>query len=203
MHSGAQPNQEQLDLGSGLESALREIRSLTEKLLQIIHSLPKVEADGSSECPFARELYAKKEKMEQQLIGRLAMLHMYLAAVEKELARCKGNLGVISAHQTMLNRDEPKRMYSEAEIAQAAEYKRYIQKRDDIRETLALVEQALAEGSPHQYPGGADRDEPGTSVPSGFSPGAGDSSGDPSVGEELEQLLSLGPVGKKAFRSAI
>lgn len=192
------PDQEPLDLDKGLESFVAGTRSQAEELLRMTRSLPEVDKNGNSECPFARELYAKKEKAEQELIGRLATLHRYLSAVEQELARCKGNLVVISSRETMLNRDEAKRMYSDAEVAQAAEYKRYVEKRNRIQETLELVEQALAEERTRQFPGGAGQEIPGMGPPPGVPP-----TGPASVGEELEHLLALGPVGRKAFNSAV
>jgi hypothetical protein len=198
MTTSPTPDQNRLDLGRALDSYIAGIRSDAEQLKRITESLPAVDPNGNSECPFARELYARKEKAERELIGRLPMLHQYLNAVEKELARCKGNLVVISSNETRLNGDNAKRMYSDAEVAQAAEYKRWVEKRDRIQETLEFVGRVLGAARTKQFPGGAGGETSQLEAAAGGRPAGGES-----VGDELEHLLAMGPVGKRAFKSAV
>lgn len=178
-----------MDFGQGLESVLAETDRLVADYLQISHSLPAVDAEGQSECPFAEELYAKKQEAEQKLSGQLSILHTYLSAVGQEIARCKRNLVVISSHETMLNRDDARRNYTDAEVAQAAQYKQFLQKRDRIQEMIERVQDALAESQSKQFPGEEARPLPPRT--------------DSSIGDELEHLLALGPVGKREFKAPL
>lgn len=183
------PKPEGFDLISQLDSLLDTIARDVEDLGDKIHSLPSVGPDGSSKCGFAEELYFRKQEAEQKVIGSLSLLQRCLSAVEQQLARCRGNLQVISSHATLLNNDEPKRQFTEAEVAQAREYRFYVQKRERILEMLKKVQEVLAESQRKQYPGGA-RDRWGTpAFPADAPVAAG--RGQSSIGDELEHLLAL------------
>lgn len=59
--------------------------------------LPRVEKDGSSECPFAEDLYAAKEEAEEDLVCKLDMARRILPALQKLIERHRNNLEEIGA----------------------------------------------------------------------------------------------------------
>ena len=76
---------------SELQSILDRDKKLIDELEQAMTVLPHVEEDGSSECPFAGELYAKKEELEQQVKDVVKHLQGYDADLTREIRRLKGN----------------------------------------------------------------------------------------------------------------
>jgi DNA repair exonuclease SbcCD ATPase subunit len=148
-------------------------------------SLPHVEEDGSSECPFSGELYAKKEELEEKVTSGVNRLHDCLADLAKEIQRCKANLGRIQADSAKLNLQETQDCYSEAESEQQRQYRHVVQDREAILVALGKAEAVLKISRTRKSPGGTPRRQtPPSSAPSG--PGG--------LGKELDGLLSLGPL---------
>lgn len=168
---------------------LKAAKSKAEELSECTHSLPPIDADGSSECDSAEELYAKHEELRTELQGLLAQAHEYLTAVEDEITKLGHDLAVISAHEDRLHRDAPRAHFSEAEARVAALYNRYRKLKGQIVETIKYVDQALQEASTKRFPGGIPRKWPGiqTRVP-GPAKAAG-SNTDVDAEQELDALF--------------
>jgi len=58
------PTGEVIPRGTTLTSYLGSVESEVARLEEAIRVLPRVTPGGSSECPFARDLYARKEELE-------------------------------------------------------------------------------------------------------------------------------------------
>lgn len=164
-----------------VESDLQAAESKAEALQRAVQSLPRVDEDGHSDCPFAEELYAKKDKLQEELQGLVERLQSHHAAIEKEIARIKNNMVVISAQQDQLHGDRPREHFSEAEAELAALYKRYVRLRDRVADAIEAVLKVLSDACSKQYPGGKPRE----------NPWAGE--GDPGPGQE--PLIPRRPPG--------
>jgi len=136
-----------------VESEISAAAGAVSSLLSAVRSLPKVDGDGGSECPFAAELYAKKEALQQQVSACVGRLYECLQAVEGEIQRLQRNLLVVSAHEDMINSDSVRRPFTDAEAKLAALAKRYVRTRDRLKETIDEVHKALMEASRKSWPG--------------------------------------------------
>ena len=136
-----------------VKSTVETARDRAEELLTATRSLPDVDEEGNSDCPFAEERYAKKEKIQQEVEGLFKRLHESKADVEYLIDNCKRNLEVVSANEDMLNSDRPRAKFSEAEAALAVKYKAYVRLRERIEETIKIVDKALREAVGKRYPG--------------------------------------------------
>jgi phage host-nuclease inhibitor protein Gam len=175
-----------------VENCIRAARDRAGELLSAARSLPKVDDEGNSDCPVAEELYAKKEKLQQEVEGLFKRLHECKADVEYLIDNCKRNLAVVSANEDMLNSDRPRAKFSEAEAALAAKYKAYVRLRDRIEEAIKIVDKALREAAGKRYPGKIPEERPGTR----FSPQPTDPDRQPAsersgADKELDDLFEL------------
>ena len=147
------PRKEPPDLDD-LESEIAAVAADISSLHSAVHSLPAVDDAGRSECPFAEELYAKKEVLQQKVAAHIGRLYDYLGAVEAEIQRLRKNLTVISAHEEMISSDGVRQSFTDAEVNMAALGKRYVQMRERLKETIEDVHRALMDASAKSWPGG-------------------------------------------------
>ncbi len=129
--------------GAELRYLLSYILQLIAELESAMTSLPHVAKDGSSECHFARELYVKKEKLEQEVAFWIQELHRFLAYLRKEVERCLRNLERIRSDARRLNLEETRQCYSEAATEQEREYQRAVEDRDAVYIVLKKAEAVL------------------------------------------------------------
>ena len=179
--------------GAALKSYLSQVTSDVQQLESAIQSLPRVDEKGSSECPFAEDLFAQKEELEAKLSNAAPTLRAYLAALEREVSRCQGNLGKIRAGAGQVaTAGVVDALDSAAKAAEDAAYQATTD-RDDILLVLPRVEAALRISRTRKYPG---KQPERTLFPRGAAPPGRSSDGSGSVlGRELEDVLSLGPLG--------
>ena len=168
------------------EKGLESTKQCMEDLDRSVHSLPSVDEDGNSECPFAEELYAKKEELQEKLEARLKDLFEMMKAVDAEIARCKKNLAVVTAHQDRIHSEKVRDQYSDEELSLAARIKQLIKIREQIQEAIKAVQKALAEAKARYYPGKKPEKWPGISDDSPTPP-LTESDAD----RELDDLLEL------------
>lgn len=186
-----------------IESYLATVESYVSELIAKIGMLPKVEEDGSSECPFAQKLYAEKEQAEAKVQVCLAKLGEYESWTHSEIARCRSNLTELIAHEQQLNRDSPKQKLSDAESKLAAVYNRLLNLAESIKETINKVEKALEKAGQKQYPQQALPQQPQmpsvspqnpqmpplpSQIPTGFDLGGNN------FDNQLTGTLSIGPI---------
>lgn len=181
-------HKKKIDL-TGLESCLHGAVSCARQLRQKKRALPKVDAQGHSDCHFAAELYAERDKVQREVLGFLKRLQEYLADVEWLIGATWNDLTVVRAGEDRLNGDRAREHFSAEEAKLAAKYKHYLDLRDRIERTIAFVREILAESSQKQYPGGPIP-EPPVAPP---NPPEIDPSSHRPVGadKELEDLFEL------------
>jgi len=180
---------------SDLMTVVPAISKRVDELEQAVRILPTVEEDGSSECPFARELYAKKEELEQQVTSDIDVLNDFLVKLDKEIERCGKNLAQIQADSAKLNLQEPQDCYVQAELEQQKEYKDAVKDREDVYAVLVKAEAILKITQRKKYPGEEPQgqDQSPISFPDHVQIPPSESQPD-TLGGEVDGLISLGPL---------
>ena len=188
-----------------VDSAIYHMKSLVQDLSNAISVLPKVDEEGNSECPFAETLYAQKDEAAEKVAVELPKLYRCVGVAEREIARCEANLQKINADSGSLNVPEAKEKYNEAIRAQEAQYKKAVERRKALMDTISMAEKglsvALSKAFPwrkpqktYYPPGGAF----GGGGPAGSSAGVPKAfHGGPAFKGEIDNLISLGPLGRK------
>jgi len=147
---------------SGVEGLMNKAVAAAKEFQRAAGELPKVDKNGSSECPFAEELYAKAEKCREKCQGLQVQLHECLTLVQNEIDKCGHDLSVLSAQKDQLNRDRPRAHFSAAEARIASMYKKWIQLRDSLKRTIVDIDDMLQQTKDKRYPGGMPQEWPNT-----------------------------------------
>jgi len=187
-------------------SLVAYVANLLTQLERAMTSLPHVDSHGHSPCPpdIIKELYARKEKLQQQVSSCLPRLSELLMALEKEVARCQSNLDRIRTDSGRLNLDETRNKYSEAEQAQELQLRRAKDNRDAIYVVLKKAEIVLSVSRRRRMPEFKQRknDDPGNRRKAPRTSSNTHSTGQASygLGSDLDSLLSADPTGFQRSR---
>ena len=138
--------------------------ALTRKLQDAVAALPKVAPDGSSECPFAEALYARKEELEPQLSGQVNLLQGHLEALEKKLRRCRERLSVIRRDKSQLASHGAIDEYSQAEREQRKKCLALARQRIALLRVIGQARAALAASRSKKYPGKKPGNNPASAI---------------------------------------
>lgn len=174
-------------------SALKELESA-------LSALPRVDTEtGSSDCPFAESLYAKKFKAERKVQLGVERLRGLRAALDGEISRCRSNADRIARDSERLHRPEPVAAYDSARSAQAGEIERLLHERRRILDMIERAEQALARSFKKAWPLGEPKEEsffPPADVPAGglaVQPSSPGSMGrTDAIATEVSDLIGMG-----------
>jgi len=188
-----------------VDSFIHYMNGLLEELSSKVGALPKVDQEGNSECPFAEELYVQKDECMEKVERESQKLQHYLVLVEEEVARCRSNLERISADASSLNLDEAKERYDAAKRSQESQYNNVLRQRKALTDLASRTQKMLALARSKAFPGrnpqksfrapaGAFGGWGATGSPSGTSDGI---PGRPLFKNEIDSLISLGPLGNK------
>jgi hypothetical protein len=176
---------------------LDRIHKCIDELEEAMTVLPHVEDDGSSECPFAGELYAKKEELEEEVQSAIERMQGYDADLEGEIQRRKTNLELIQTDENRLNLQETQDRYLKAEDELQRQCRHLAQDRDAISVVMARAQGVLKVSEARELPGGESRGRSPVAAPSPESPQRPSAPPRPApLGQELGGLLSLGPLGQ-------
>jgi hypothetical protein len=196
-------DQKPLDLES-IESDIRSMDHLLTKLEHQAGILPKVDKEGSSECPFARELYSLKEEAEEKVIDHLKNLRMDYKALRKEISRCRKNLQLIQSEVNRIRLDDTLKAYSEAEGSLEFYYKRAIDLKVRLTESMADARKLLDITKVKKWPLGKARKTDDESAPVLYGVRPLQNEGtfrksnsnilEPDLGKEVDSLMGLGPM---------
>lgn len=193
------PEQKQKHIlqGGELRGKLAEYIRLVDELESAMTSLPHVQDGGGSECPFAGELYAKKEELEAKVIDAVKHMHSFMADLNRELQRHKANLARIQSDAERLNLQETQQEYDTAETEQAALCRRMAQDRDAITVALGKAEAVLKVSQQRKHPKGVPAQKGPQLGPGPQLPVSGTPQTHPrGLGKEIKDLFPLGPLGK-------
>ena len=185
--------------GQELRIYLATVLHNVEQLERAVQSLPRVNTKGSSECPFAEDLYAQKEELESAVGRDVAMLGGYLAALQEDVARCENNLQRIRTDAGNLTVPEALDAYGTAENTQNDEYYQAVTDRDSIVLVLPRAESALLVSRHRKYPGDRPpRRQTPASLPQSHGGAAGPLPSDAPpasrLDPELDSVLAIGPL---------
>jgi hypothetical protein len=179
--------------GAELRRALAGVSEHVNGLESVMNSTPHVDEQGNSDCPFAEDLYSRKNELEKQVIEDVNRLMGYMRAIDHDIARCRNNLSRIQADSAKLNRDEARDCYSRAQEAAERELREAVQDKDAISIVLARAQAVLKVSQTRKYPG-REPQRPFPPAGPGASGGPGPRTPAAGIGRELDGLLSIGPL---------
>jgi len=186
--------------GTSLTSYLSSVESEVARLEQAIRVLPRVTPGGSSDCPFARDLYARKEELEASVAYSVTRINRFLRALQAEIARCERNLHRITGDRRRLRTPQASDAYGAAEDAQLLEYQSAVNDRDQIMLVLPRAEAALAVARTKRHPD-VQGPRPGPRAPAGSVglPAGGLATPGSSAGlsGEIADLVSMGRTARR------
>jgi hypothetical protein len=151
--------------------------------------------------PETEDQYARKENLEEKLASEVEKLTGYMPVLENRVQQCRRDRTLIQADMAKLNREEPRRYYSEAREVQEKRCLEAVYDKDTASIVLAEAQAVLDVSRKRKFPGrkpvrqfpfpGA---EPGDVARR--SPSSGSQAHPDNLGEEMEGLISLGPLGR-------
>jgi hypothetical protein len=184
--------------GSELRSILDRINESIDELESAMTVLPHVEDDGSSECHFADELYAKKEEWEAEVKEAIQQMQDYDADLEGMAQRLQANRVRVQDDATELNLSETQDHYHQAEDQLQEQCRELARDRDAIAVVIARADGVLKVSQQRKFPGRQPHGRsPVAAPPSGPTPPVGPESSPAPLDREVDDLLSLGPLGQK------
>jgi len=172
---------------------IKKAGSITDELLAAVRLLPSVNKEGDSECPFAEELYAKKEKLQQEAQSFLKELDEFARWATDELACYQDNLTVILAGKEVLSNNSAINRFTAAEVKLAALAKKLANIRDQVRKAFRNLQEAIKQAAQKLFPGRIPREIPRFShkgdITSSHNTGLTQKGHDPD--DEFNQILKL------------
>ncbi len=181
--------------GTQLRQELTAFVQLVTQLEASMNRLPLVDETGHSECHFAEDLYAEKERLEREVLAGVTRFSGYHLTLEKWIERCKKNVEKIDEDSQRLHHSEPQRCYSDAANELRGEYRLAVQDKDAVYVALEKAKAVLQVSSTRKFPGREPRKR--TFVPvSPSQPSATFQPRSPAggLGGEVEGLFSVGPI---------
>ena len=180
---GLAPDFERVPRGAQLRAELSRILSMASELESLSHC---------GQDP--KNNYARYRRMQlhSRLSAELEKLQQYKPYLDKEVERCVRNLEGILSDSQRLNLTEPMEYYLEAERLQHIQYYEAICDREAVYWTLKRVQAALGSSRIGSF---AVRNPLTPDVPI-YSPSTGPEIYSGGLGEEVDGLLSSGPLDK-------
>lgn len=136
------------------------VNRLLEEFQSSINVLPKVDNSGHSDCPFAVDLYDKKEECADRVTEMVGDLEGYIRLVNKEIARFSENLRQVRKDINSIYRPSNKEKYRQAEKNYQYHYSKNIKLKEELVSLKALANQKLKKAAEKKWPKGASRPKP-------------------------------------------
>ena len=183
-----------------LENQLASISQEIQRLERATSSLPYVNDDGESECPFAENLWAQKEELQEKVSGKLGVLSNHLMQLDAKRLSCIKELGKIQEDYEKLNIKETSDHYAEAVLRLTDDCRLFEEMKDAVTAVLVRARAVLKRSEGRKFPGRKPQQFSFPVGPSGpssaHSPSPGSSSKPGGLGNEVTGLMSLGPLGQ-------
>ena len=144
------PNTTRGDLITGALEAAAELR-------KDFDMLPDTGADGSSECPFAEEMFYSKEKTAQFVRDDLDSLRDDLKFTTDQIAKLERKTDELAHERERLHGEQAQDKFAEAELKLLAHMRDLQHRRRDLLEAIAELEATLREAGSRKFPGGDPR----------------------------------------------
>ena len=167
-----------------------ESRAHIEELEKLVPMLPKVTESGTSECPYASEMYAKKDDLVAELSKNAKALMAYKSVIDAELDRCERNRMRLYTDETRLNEPDPRVNYEEAFDKLEDEEERIRQHWAELNELRMRIDKAT------NFAGRRGTPEPMRRLNDQAKRRDGQRvfGGDTSVGKLTDELIAAGPA---------
>jgi hypothetical protein len=151
--------------------------------------------EAASWLPSSKDVYARsrRRQLRDKLTSDMDKLRRFRMALDREVLRCQKNLETIRSDAGRLNLPEAMEHYSEAERQQRMQHYKAVSDRDAIVQTLTTAQAALRAS---QNMGVPTWDPFPPDLPARL-PLPGDRSYRDVLGNEVDGLLSLGPLGSR------
>jgi hypothetical protein len=163
-----------------------------QKLMEACNILPTVDREGFSECPYAEELYAKKEERAKELRNLQQLLFEYRAAAEKEIERLRHNRMTVAHDASQLDSADAKGHYSKAEDDLETQYNDHDAMRKRLVQKINASKKALSDSNDRVWTGGTPRQRSQYPAPAATTGGDASGVGDARLDQkELDDLSSL------------
>ena len=127
------------------------------KLQNCLSMLPKVNEDGTSECPFAETLYAEKEEAEQTLRSTVNLVRSYVPVIEEALVAAQSDLGQIQDKIGGLSGEEVKEELKDAEREARRLVNEILKDQRWFSDLLSSIQHALGEARAKRFPARAPK----------------------------------------------
>ena len=138
-------------------AVIRRSMTAAAELRRDADILPRINPDGSSDCPFAEELYYRKEKTVQFVRDDLREMRGFLESSVNHIGIAQNKIHELAYEREQLNGEKAQDRFAEAELKLAAEMRRHQEIRRDLMDAIAEVEATLREAGSKQFPGGSPR----------------------------------------------
>jgi hypothetical protein len=215
------------DYGSvdgSIDLVLEGTDGLLAELENMRWTLPTVGPWDQFHPLFRDNAHSQEEAIRAKLQEKLRTLRRFESVIDKEIERCKRNLGRISSDAAHLRLNQPRRLYSEAENAQAAQYEKASKQEEKVKKMIARAQNAMSSAPtswyrreiPQWQPQIPGFFEPASTSQSIFSKDSRNGFSDPlapkryvpaysneidrTFDDELVDLLSLGPLKKSGLQ---
>jgi len=172
---------------------LRELEPLLKQLEDFWPMMPKVDANGNSECPFAEDMYRKKAGLEKKVLEKVAVLRDMRNDIARELERCKRNLARISVDAGKLQTRGAVKQYDKGFCVQEQEYLEAKWQLDEVEETLLRAQATLEASRRKAYPVPLSDEWKPTGLPASAS-SYPEARGQTKLDREVGDLISLGKL---------
>ena len=177
-----------------IEQVIGEITPVVADLEALLPTLPKVKPNGRSDCPFARDMFRKKEKLERKVRDKLPVLRDMSGELQQEIARCKRNLSRISVDAKKLLSSAIKDRYQTALGRQEQEYVEAVSTSKKVGQVIMRADATLSASSRKVFPGGTEDNGPDTPMPATATTDPLPTANGDGLRDEVDDLLSLGPI---------
>jgi hypothetical protein len=177
---------------------LRDMDSIVEYMDTLLEDLdkqtgmcPKVDEKGKSECPFAEDVYAKKDMAAEEVTEHLQKLRVFPKLLQEEWAKLRSNLAQVREDLWYLHDKSAREKYRSSAEALEKSIQKNLDKKQQILDLISRAEKLLDLAYKKKWPLGKPKEQrnyPLLTLGSAFNPG-------PSLGTEVGSLFSLGPIG--------
>lgn len=144
---------------SQINSLISDVLNTAQKVKDKTEHLPKVENNPESRT-FSEKEYAEKDELAEQLKLKIETLDRVRLYLEYSRDQAYNELQVVSANQTRLHSDKPKREFSEAEALLAHQYKQIVDILDRLQKAFDIAQKILAQAFSKRFPGSLPRKDP-------------------------------------------
>jgi len=142
-----------------ISSLIGDTMSSAQRLKDMTDRLPEIKDNPESKAA-AEKAYAERDELAAQVKSKIQALDRARLCLEHNRDQAYNNLQVISANQTRLCRDKPKREFSNAEAQLANQYQSTVKLLDRLQKAFDIAQKVLAQAYSKQFPGGLPRKDP-------------------------------------------